>query len=184
MSHRISLSLLLILLLAGCSSPQVSAPPVETPVSPSPELPNTPSVEEAQNIFGEGTFTIDLPDGWDISSEEVHRDPDPPYTLYLLGEDPTTNDGPGVSRIVIANAVEWTPEEFVLSQCSTCPVNPFESTTLDGVPALRTQIGGGGVPIMVTWYFVEHNGKLIAFAIHDPQTLLPLEDVLASIRFE
>lgn len=183
MSHRIFLSLLL-LLLAACSSPQGSSPPVETPVSPSPELPKTPTAEEAQNIFGEGTFSIDLPDGWDISSEEIHRDPDPPYTLYLLGESPTTNDGPGVSRILIANAVEWTPEEFVLSQCSTCPVNPFESTTLGGVPALRTQIGGGGVPIMITWYFVEHNGKLIAFAIHDPQTLLPLDDVLASIQFK
>lgn len=185
MSLNKNLSILLLLLLAACSSPQVNPPPGKTPVLPSPELPATSTVEQAQNVFSEGMFTIDLPDGWDIfGPEKVSRDPNPPYDLYLLGENPTTNDGPGISRVVIANAVEWTPEAFVLAQCSTCPVNPFESTTLGGEPGLRTEVGGGGVPIMITWYFIEHNGKLIAFAIHDPETLLPLDDVLNSIQFE
>ena len=129
-------------------------------------------------------FIIDLPDGWNISSEEINSDPNRPYVLYLLGEDPTTNDGAGTSRVVIANADEWSPEEFILSQCSNCPLNPFEPATLGEIPALRTEIGGGGVPFVITWYFVEHKGKLIGFVIHDPETLLPLDEVIASIRFE
>jgi hypothetical protein len=165
--------------LGACGSPQIN-----TSASPSPDKLATSTVEPAQNIFGQGMFTIDLPAGWDISSEEIKSDPNRPYVLYLLGEDPTTNDGPGTSRVIIANALEWTPEDFVLSQCSTCPLNPLESTTLGGVPALRTEIGGNGVPFVITWYFVEHNGKLVAFAIHDPETLLPLDEVIASIRFE
>jgi hypothetical protein len=77
-----------------------------------------------------------------------------------------------------------TPEDFVRSQCSTCPQNDFEAVMLDGIPALRTDIGGGGVPFAITWYFVEHEGNFIALAIHDPQTLEPLNEVIESIRFE
>jgi hypothetical protein len=49
------------------------------------------------------------------------------------------------------------------------------------MPASRTQVGGGGVPFVITWYFVEHNGNLIALAIHDQQTLEPLDAVIQSI---
>jgi hypothetical protein len=89
-----------------------------------------------------------------------------------------------VSRVVVANASEWTPEEFALSQCSTCPENPIESLILGGLPASRTQVGGGGVPFMVTWYFIEHGDDLIALAIHDPETLEPLDEVIQSIQFK
>lgn len=173
-SYRYVWSVCLIGFLAGCASPQV------TPT----DIGAATSEEPAQNIFGEDTFIIDLPDGWDIVSEEIRSDPDRPYVLFLLGENPTTDGGPGTSRVVIASADLWTPEDFVLSQCSTCPLNPLESTTLGGKPALRTEIGGGGVPIMITWYFVEHRGKFFAFALHDPQTLQPLDEVLTSIQFE
>ena len=61
--------------------------------------------------------------------------------------------------------------------CSTCPENSFEEVTVGGKPGLRTEIGGGGVPMVITWTFVENQGKLIAFAIHDPQTLAPLNAV-------
>lgn len=169
----------LIVFLAGCGSLKVS-PALEATLEPI----TASTVQPAQNIFGEGSFIIDLPDGWDISSEEITSDPERPYMLFLLGENPTLDGGPGTSRVVIANAIQWTPEDFVLSQCSTCPINPFESTTLGGKPALQTEIGGGGVPIMITWYFVEYQGKLFAFALHDPQTLEPLDEVLASIQFE
>jgi hypothetical protein len=179
MIHSPALITLPLVFLAACSSPLIA-----TPTSLLPDQPAAPTDQPAQSVFGEGTFTIDLPEGWDIASEEISSDANGTYVLYLLGEDPAVNHGPGTSRVVIANADEWTPEEFALSQCSTCPENPFESTTLDGKPALRTEIGGGGVPFRITWYFVQHNGKLIAFAIHDPETLLPLDKVIASIQFE
>lgn len=174
---RYVLFLIALVALSACSAQQANPPEPSISDLPVP-------TESAQSVFGQGTFTIDLPEGWDVASEETTSDPDRPYLLFLLGENPTTADGPGTSRVVIANADEWTPEDFILSQCSTCPVNPFEEITLGGIPATRTEIGGGGVPFMITWYFVEHRGKLFAFAIHDPQTLQPLDEVLAYIQFE
>jgi hypothetical protein len=37
---------------------------------------------------------------------------------------------------------------------------------------------------MMTWYFVPYQDKLIGFAIHDPETLAPLEEVIQSKQFE
>jgi hypothetical protein len=168
-----------LLVLVACSSQQASPP-----VTSQPALPATPTVETAQSIFGPGTFSISLPEGWDVASSEINTDPTRPYTLFLLGDNPTGNDGPGISQVVVAEAGLWTPEDFVLSRCSTCPQNPFEQVTLGGKDALRTEIGGGGVPFFITWYFIENKGNFIALAIHDPQTLQPLEEVLSSIQFE
>lgn len=132
----------------------------------------------------EGNFSLALPDGWEVFEPLTGgNDPDRAYTLYILGPDPAPG-GPGNSTIAIADSTQWTPEQFAQAQCSTCPANPFEDVMLGGTPARRTQVGGGGVPFTITWYFVENNGQLIALAIHDPETLEPLEDVIQSIRFE
>jgi hypothetical protein len=186
--HRLSWLLvgLAAILLTACTSstptPEASSP---TQVPQPTDLPAVSTEEPAQLVFGPGTFSLDLPVGWEIYGPlEVTNDPDRPYEVYQLGEDPSTSGGPGMSIVAIDRTDRWTPEDFVLAQCSTCPNNGFESVTIDGIPALRTEIGGGGVPIMITWYFVEHRGNFIAFTIHDPETLLPLEDVIQSIRFE
>jgi len=169
-----------LMLFSACNLPSSEAPPLTATVPPA-----DPMTDEPVSIFGRGTFGIALPSGWDVSGPEtINTDPSRPYEIYLLGENPTTDDGPGSSRVIIANAAEWTPEELALTQCSTCPQNPFESITLGGKPGVRTQIGGGGVPFMLTWYFVENQGNLIAFTIHDPQTLEPLDAVIQSIHFE
>ena len=171
---------LILIVLNACSSG-----PVDTPASLQTEAPTMPTAVPIENVFGPGTFTLELPSGWDIFGPEVvNSDPNQPYDLYLLGENPTEDHGPSASRVVIDRAAKWTPEEFVLSQCSTCPDNGFESVALAGTPALRTQIGGGGVPFTITWYFVERQGNFIAFALHDPQTLLPLAEVIETIQFE
>jgi hypothetical protein len=164
--------IVVLIILSACSTRSTV-----TPEPPPTDLP-------AESIFGPGTLTLSLPSGWDVSSETIRSDPDRPYDLYLLGQNPTESGGPGLSRVVIASASEWTAEEFAISQCSTCPLNAFEPATVAGKPALRTQIGGGDVPILITWYFVENKGHLIAFAIHDPQTLMPLEEVINSIQFQ
>jgi hypothetical protein len=178
---------LTLFLLGACNTqPDVTKDPLPTDLPSVPtEEPPIPIDEPAQRVFGPGTFSLDLPEGWDIFGPiEVTNDPDRPYEAYHLGEDPTSSGGPGVSIVAIDRTAKWTPEDFVLSQCSTCPQNPFESVTLDGIPALRTEIGGGGVPIMITWYFVEHRGNFIAFALHDPETLEPLEETIETIQFE
>ena len=97
---------------------------------------------------------------------------------------PTESGGPGASMIVIADAAQLTLEQFAASQCSSCPGHSPEAMTLGTVPAVRLLIGGGTVPFEKTWFFVEHQGKRIGLAIHDPDTLQPLDEVLATFRLE
>lgn len=171
------------------SSTSNQQPPVEdTDASadqPADQNPDTPADLPAESVFGPGTFSLDLPAGWDVSGPlPVADESGRSYQIYVLGEDPTGQDGPGLSKVVVANAVEWTAQDLALMQCSTCPDNGFEEVTLGGHPALRTEIGGGGVPFMVTWYYVENGDNLIGIAIHDPVTLEPLTDVIESIQFQ
>ena len=165
-----------LLLFSACSlRTGETAPPTET----------QESAPAAESIFGPGTFTFDLPAGWDVFGPDLITDEsNRTYEIYRLGVDPSSSGGPGTSLVIIADAVEWTPEDIALAQCSTCPDNGFEQVTVGGKSALRTEIGGGGVPMVITWTFVENQGKLIAFAIHDPQTLAPLNEVIESIQFE
>jgi len=169
-----------LLVFSACKNQSTETPqPIPT------DTPANISSESAINVFGTDTISLSLPAGWDIFGPLVVESASgQSYDVYMLGENPSQDEGPGVSRVVIADASEWTPDKFVLSQCSTCSPNTYESVTLAGKTVLRTQIGGGGVPFMITWYFIEHKGNLIAFAIHDPQTLEPLEDVIESIQFE
>jgi hypothetical protein len=135
--------------------------------------------------FSEGKFSLQLPEGWQaFGPTTIVNDPARPFSLYTLGVDPLNAGGPGTSKVVIADAGIWTAEQFVASQCSTCPAHQYEETALAGKRALRTEVGGGGVPFMTTWYFVEHGDKLVALAIHDPETMEPYKDVVQSIRFE
>jgi hypothetical protein len=144
----------------------------------------TATADPSRYFNEEGGFSLSLPEGWSVLGPQAsNADPSRPYNLYRLGPDPAASGGPGTSTIAILDASQWTAEEYVQAQCSTCPANPFEEVTLGGQPARRTQVGGGGVPFTVTWHFVERDGKLIALAIHDPETLEPLEDVLQSIQF-
>jgi hypothetical protein len=148
-------------------------------------LPPTATADPNRYVVAEAGMSLRLPEGWSVLGPQPNTtDPSRPYNLYLLGPDPGASGGPGTSTIAVLDAAQWTAEDFVQAQCSTCPAHPFEDTTVGGQPARRTQVGGGGVPFTVTWTFVEHEGKLIALAIHDPETLEPLEDVLQSIQFE
>ena len=174
-------------LLSGCTpGTQPPPPPTSAPAtSTAAPLPLTPTRDPARYYNEQGGFSLKLPDGWTVvgpvtTSAENH----PSYDLYMLGVDPASSGGPGASLIAIADASGWTPAGFARAQCTTCPVPKLTPVTIGGVEALRAEVGGGGVPIMTTWYFVEHEGQHIAFAIHDPQTMEPLEDVIQSFRFD
>jgi hypothetical protein len=172
-----------ILLLAACSLQP--AEPAAPPTQPADQEPAAPTDAAAESIFGPGTLTMEIPVGWNVAGPmTITDDSGRSYQSWALGEDPTSSGGPGTSHVIIADPAEWTPEDLALVQCSTCPNNGFDEVTIGGKQGLRTEIGGGGVPFMTTWYFVENQGNLIAFAIHDPQTIEPLESVITSIRFE
>jgi hypothetical protein len=185
--------LVLTTLLSACNFPTVTntAPPQVVPTS-TPTLEqlvatSLPTQDPTRYYNTEGGFSLKLPEGWQVSGPfEVTNDPARPYIAYLLSPstDQSLRGGPGISRIVLADPAQWNVEKLVLDQCSTCPVNPPEEITLDGISALRTQVGGGDVPFLNTWVFVEHRGKWLGFAIHDPETLAPLEEVIQSIQFD
>jgi hypothetical protein len=184
-------SILLALILTACTAAAETptpAPATQTPAATAPPQPSStgpPTLDPDRYYNEEGGFTLALPDGWSaIGPLEVSSDTEDTYNLYVLGADPAFDGGPGTSKIIIADASLWTPLAFSVAQCGTCPEHPFEDVTLAGLPAQRTLIGGGAVPFTVTWHFLEAEGKLIGLAIHDPETLAPLEEVLQSIRFQ
>jgi hypothetical protein len=185
--YRFMPALTFLILLAAClPTPAAPAPTDALPTATTPvDTPAAPTADASRYVNEEGQFSLTLPDGWSAHGPlAVNGDPERPYNLYILGVDPASSGGPGQSKIAILDPQAWTPEAFALSQCTTCPAQPFEDTLLGDQPARRTQVGGDGVPFMVTWYFVEYNGKLIALDLHDPETMEPLEGVIQSIRFE
>ncbi len=127
-------------------------------------------------------FSMTLPEGWSVAGPFDVRTEGLAYQLYALGTDAAADGGPGMSRVVVGDASSLMVEAFAQQQCSVCPPHPVEDVALDGRPAQRVLIGGGGVPFTVEWTFVRVGGQMIGFSLHDPETLEPLADVLASVR--
>lgn len=143
----------------------------------------TLTAQETRYINSEGSFSLVLPESWQVAGPQQGTSGGGlSFSLYRLGQDPDASGGPGTSSIVIADAGTLTIEAFVLGQCSTCPLAPIEDIVLGEVAARQTVIGGGGVPVQVTWTFFEHAGKLIGLAIHNSETLEPLTGVLQSLE--
>ncbi len=142
--------------------------------------------DSTRHTIAEGNFSLELPDGWQVfGPTRVDNDVNRPLNMYVFGTEAATHGEPYASRVIIATAAQWTVEEFAVAQCGTlCPTHPIQDTTIGGKPAKKTIIGGAHNPWLVTWYFVNHNDELLAFTIHDYETLEPLNDVLQSIQFE
>jgi hypothetical protein len=177
------------LALPACAG--ATASPTSTPIVVSTSLPPAAtdgSATQASNA-SEGNlytneragFSLALPDGWSAAGPFEVQAGGLSYQSYALGLDPAAESGPGMSRIVIGDASSLTVEAFIQQQCQTCPANPVEDISLDGRPAQRVLIGGGGVPFMVEWTFVRLDRQMVGFSIHDPETLEPLPEVLASV---
>lgn len=166
-------------LVPACNLGGADAPPLEASAT------STASQDE-RYINDEGGFSIVLPEGWSVLGPLRVMVPEggAAYNLYVLGAAPTESGGPGASMIVIAAASQLTLEQFAASQCSACPAHPPETVTLGTVPAQLLLIGGGTVPFEISWFFFEHQGKRIGLAVHDPDTLEPLDEVLATLRLE
>jgi hypothetical protein len=169
----------LALIVPACNLGGVAAPPLEATAT-------LTAAQDERYVNADGGFSLVLPEGWSVLGPLPVTVPESgaSYTLYVLGAAPTESGGPGASMIVIAEATELTPELFAASQCSTCPAYPPEAVTLGSVPAQRLLIGGGTVPFEKSWFFFENRGKRIGLAVHDPDTLKPLDAVLATLRLE
>src|SRR3972149_2411913 len=104
-----------------------------------------------------------------------------PLSRWRLG---SAEGGPGISRVIVADAADLTVDQFLTLQCSIRPQHPVEAVTPGSVSAQATRIGGGSVPFEVEWYFVEHAGKLIGLSIIDPETTETLVPVVQSLRLQ
>jgi hypothetical protein len=169
---------------AGLSLSSPTAPP--TPFAARPPAPSAPSRTPAINTGNVYTdsqagFSIRLPEDWTVAGPVKVQADNVSYDLYVLGVAASPEGGPGMSRIVIGDASTLSVEAFVQQQCQTCPQNPVEDVSMDGRPAQRVLVGGGGVPFTVEWVFVRLDEHLVGFSLHDPETLEPLQGVLASV---
>lgn len=179
------LLLVFVAVLMLACSPEMT--PTVPPVSENPVEVVTPTLELDQGRYfnEQGQFSLILPDGWEVFGPlDASSGNGLTFILYNLGLEPDASGGPGISSIIIADSNTFTIEEFVQGQCSTCPPAPIQDIQLAGVDARQTVIGGGGVPLEITWTFFEHNGKRIGLKIHDPETLESLMDVLESLKLQ
>jgi hypothetical protein len=110
--------------------------------------------------IAEAGLALSLPAGWNIADPIAAQG----YSLYLLGPEAGISGGPDASQIIVADADQLTIEQFAEQQCSICPVQTVEDTTLNGQPAKRLIIGGGSTPEFV-WHFLTANGRLIGLSL-------------------
>lgn len=185
---------ILALLLSACApaepndfppAPPTASPthiPVDPPVihpTEIPTLPANPAPADANlYIVTEGGFTLWIPAGWSVNGPLAMNG----YNLYLFGVDPTSSGGPDSGQIIIADANNFTIEQFAQQLCSTCPANPVEDAIVGGLPAKRTFIGGGSAPV-AEWHFVTHDGKLIGFSFR-PAGDAPADWVIGTVKFD
>jgi hypothetical protein len=180
-----SAGLLAVLLVAcaGLATPtETPEPPTAAPAASAP--PSATREPDQGNLYTNDQvgFSLVLPEGWNVIGPEDVQAAGLSYQAYFLGPDATGEGGPGMSRIVIGDATTLTVDAFVRQQCQTCPEHPVEDVTLDGRPAQRVLVGGGGVPFTVEWTFVQLDGRTVGFSLHDFDTLEPLPEVLATVR--
>ncbi len=168
---------------SSCTSDSTNAVPAAETIEVDTS-PRNRSESETRYINPEGGFSLVLPPGWEVAGPTPISQDGFTYNSYALGVDPTASGGPGTSRIIVADGTKHSVEEFIQLQCSTCPEHALEPIQIGGFPAVRTQIGGGGVPILVEWIFIERDGQLLGFSLHDPQTLEPLDNVMQFLVFD
>lgn len=169
--HRIWLLIVLTLGLGACAAVE------STPNTPVPSA--TPSGVRHQ--FEDGIFSLALPAAWSVSAaQEVRLNSGVEYRLYWLGVDPDTQGGPGLSRVIVGSLRQLTIGRFIQSQCEACAPPIIEPVSLGAFPALKLALVEPGQP-SIEWYLVQIDDRLIALAIHDPQSMQPLEQVLQSL---
>lgn len=182
----LALSAATILITLSCNLMTPSAgDPVQPTSTPDRVLVPSTSPDPKRYINQEGGFSIRIPDDWGVAGPfEIELDGEAAYNVYHLGSDPSQGSGPGLSSIVLADNNRFSVAYFIASQCSTCPSHAVETVQIGTATAERTFIGGGGVPFLVEWYFIDVEPRWIGLSIHDPETMETLYDVLDTFRFE
>ena len=173
----------LALLAAGCgSSPEpLALTPTAERASATSAAP-TSAAEPDRYVNEEAGISLILPAGWGSAGPFPVAVDNSSYDLYLLGPDASPNAGPGASRLIVAADEALTVEAFLESQCTTCTPAEISNSIINGIQVQRALLGGGGVPFIVEWVFLDRDGRLVGLSIHDPDTLETLEPVLETLQ--
>ncbi len=176
------------LFIAGCADtgrsgsptpfPTVTTAPTRTP-SPTPAPTGTPAGITRYTIR-QGNFSLRLPGDWKVVPAGLTS----LGIYYQLGPAPV-GPGPFSSSIFVADATELSvtkAAEQLLCGGGCADDLEFEDTTVAGEPAVSTVLQAGEMPPL-TWTFVEREGQVIIFSIHDPVTLVDRPDLLDTIVF-
>jgi hypothetical protein len=151
------------LLLIAC----VQQPPAPTPAPP----------PEANYINEDYGFAVNLPEGWQATSESSWRE----GVYQVLFSARPGQRGPANSVVMVVDEPTLSANEFLTILNGGVMPADLASTTLAGLPARRGTVGGNGSPPL-QFLLVERGGKLYYVDFHDPESLEPLEDVIASFQ--
>jgi hypothetical protein len=152
------------LLLVACAR----QPPAPTPAPPL----------EANYIHEDYGFAVNLPEGWQASSESSWRE----GVHQVLFSARPGQSGPANSVVMVVDDPDLSANEFLTILNGGVMPATLANTTLAGLPARRGTVGGNGSPPL-QFVLVEREGKLYYVDFHDPESLEPLEDVIASFQF-
>jgi hypothetical protein len=152
------------LLLIACAQ----QPPAPAP-APSPE---------ANYINEEYGFAVNLPEGWQATRVSSWRE----GVYQVLFSAGPGYSGPANSVVMVVDDPNLSTKDFLTILNGGVLPTDLANTTLAGLPARRGTVGGNGSPPL-QFVIVEREGKLYYVDFHDPQSLEPLEDVIASFHF-
>jgi len=126
-------------------------------------------------------FALDIPADWVVTEPQTT----PLGEMILLGLGEPVSGDPAVSTILVADGTQIRPAEAVnLLQCGTLACQERVSlgiTEISGLDARQAIIGTDETP-KLEWFFINHNGRLVYFSLHDPTTLQTLEPLIDTFR--
>ncbi len=127
-------------------------------------------------------FALDIPQDWNVTDAQIT--PLGKMVLLGLGDNLTSGD-PQVSTILVGDTADFRTVGAVnLLRCGTTSCQDevvVGITSVGGIDARTAVIGSENTPEL-EWFFIEYNGRLVYFSLHDPTTLQTLEPMVNTFR--
>ncbi len=172
--------------LAGLTACSESIQPTATlPASPTvlpaiatATIPATPE-KLVRTEIAAASLTLSLPDTWVVGESQLT-----PLGLVIhLGPEPL-GPGPFSSTLIVTdpNQYEAATLAAALACNQECAV-PLIPTTVAGQPAQKAILGADS-PTPLEWFFLTREGQLLAFTLHDAQTLITRSDLVDSLELD
>lgn len=181
-SSRLTLFLFIfigLLGLTGCGKTFLPTPtpaPLPVPATFTPSPTATPETMVEQEIAA-ADLILSLPDTWIIGEGLVT----PLGLVYYLGPEPL-GSGPSSSTLVVADGEQYEVAELAAALLCGSPCElDLTQADIAGQSGQKVSFTAPNTPTL-EWFFLEHNGQLLAFTLHDPLTLITHPQIIASLE--